>query len=105
MEDDSLVEWVGVDDEKIVATSAIIFYEFPPSYTDKMGIKGYVTNMYTAPEYRGRGIASSLLDKLVEEARARNVKDLWLGASKMGRPVYLKYGFEELNSWLDFEVS
>lgn len=101
MADNSLVEWVGIEHGSIVATAAIVFYDFPPTYTNKSGMKGYITNMYTAPEYRGRGIATLLLDKLVEEARARKVEKLWLGASKMGRPVYMRYGFHETNEWLE----
>lgn len=99
--DHSLIEWIVLDNDRIIATAAIVFYEFPPTYTNKSGIKGYITNMYTAPEYRGRGIATSLLDKLVEEAKSRKVEKLWLGASKLGRPVYLKYGFKETNEWLE----
>ncbi len=65
MKDGTLVEWVAEENNVIVATAAIVFYEFPPTYTNKSGIKGYVTNMYTAPAYRGRGIAASLLVKLI----------------------------------------
>ena len=101
LRDGSLVEWVGIEDGTIVATGAIAFYDFPPTYTNKSGVKGYITNMYTAPAYRGQGIAALLLDKLVAEARMRNVEKLWLGASKMGRPVYLKYGFQETADWLE----
>ena len=104
MNDGSLVEWVAEENGTIIATAAIVFYEFPPTYTNKSGIKVYITNMYTAPAYRGRGIATSLLDKLIAEAKARNVEKLWLGASKMGRPVYLKYGFEETNTFLELNI-
>lgn len=102
--DRSMVEWVGVDNDRIVATAAIVFYEFPPTYTNKSGVKGYITNMFTALEYRRRGIAAALLDKLVAEAWARKVEKLWLGASKLGRPVYLKYGFSETDEWLELDV-
>ncbi len=100
----TLVEWVAEDNDVIIATAAIVFYEFPPTYTNKSGIKGYITNMYTLPAYRGRGIASLLLDELVSEAKERKVEKLWLGASEMGRPVYLKYGFKETNEWLELNL-
>lgn len=58
-------------------------------------LKIFTDNLQFAPEYRGKGIATSLLDKLVEEARNRKGEKLWLGASKLGCPVYLKYGFKE----------
>lgn len=101
LENDSLVEWILEDNEKVVATGAVIFYEFPPTYTNKSGIKGYVTNMYTSPEYRGRGIATNMLERIVEEAKKRKVEKLCLIASKMGRPIYLKYGFIETDEWLE----
>lgn len=104
MKDGSLVEWVAQEDEKIVATAAVIFYAFPPSYTNKKGVKGYITNMYTNPDFRGRGIAGLLLDRLVKEAASRDVKTLWLSASKMGRPVYLKYGFKETGEWMELDL-
>ena len=106
MSDGTLVEWVAEEHGKIIATAALYFQEFPPTFTNPNGIniKGYVTNMYTAPEYRGRGIARKLLDCLVIEAKEHHVLKMWLGASKMGRPVYLDYGFQESDVWLDMDV-
>ncbi len=101
MADGRMIEWVAEDQGVIVATTAIIFYEFPPIFTNKSGVKGYVANVYTAPDYRGRGIATALLDRAVAEAKRRGVEQLWLGASRMGRPVYLKYGFTETDEWLE----
>ena len=76
LQDRSLVEWVGLEGGAIVATAAVVFYDFPPSFANRTGVKGYVTNMYTAPEHRGKGVATALLDKLAAEAKARNVASL-----------------------------
>ncbi len=103
-ENGTFVEWLLEEKGEIVATAAIIFYEFPPTYTNKSGIKGYITNMYTKPEFRGRGIASGMLSRLVEEAKRRGVEKLWLGASKMGRPVYKKFGFIDSDQWLELNL-
>lgn len=102
--EDSLVEWLVLDHNKIIATGAISFLQFPPTYTNKTGIKGYITNMFTEEAYRGRGIAKALLHKLTEEAKERGVTKLWLGASRMGRPVYLKFGFQETDEWLELDL-
>ena len=102
--DGSLVEWLVEDGAQIIATAAIVFYQFPPTYTNKTGWKGYITNMYTADSYRKRGIATHLLEKLVEEAKSRNVKKIWLGASTLGRPVYEKFGFKGTGEWLDLTI-
>ena len=100
---DELVEWVLDDDGEIVATCAILFYEFPPSFTNKSGVKGYITNVYTKPELRGNGIATKMLGFLTEEAKKRGVKKLLLAASSMGRPVYKKFGFIEASEWLKLD--
>ena len=89
-----MVEWVAEENGEIIATSAILFYEFPPSIDFPNGNKGYIANMYTKPEYRGRGIATALIGKLTEEAIARGITRLWLSASNDGKPVYIKCGFE-----------
>lgn len=89
---------------KIIATGAIVIYEFPPTYTNSSGRKAYVTNMYTEEAFRGKGIATNLLKKLVEEARERDIKKMWLGASKLGRPVYKKFGFKETDEWMELEI-
>jgi len=102
--DGSLVEWVVEDSTEIIATAAIVFYQFPPTYTNKTGWKGYITNMYTSDNYRKRGIATNLLEKLVEEAKSRKVKKLWLGASSLGRPVYERFGFKATGEWLDLTI-
>lgn len=105
MGDDSLVEWLLTEDGSIIATAAIVFIEFPPSYTNRTGIMGYVANMYTSPDYRGRGIATSLLEKLVWEAKSRGVQKVCLIASKYGRPVYRRFGFSETDEWMEMDLS
>lgn len=102
--DNTMVEWVAEENGQIAATAAIVFYDFPPTWTNTTGRKGYITNMYTDPAYRKQGIATALLQKLVEEAENRQVFRLWLGASKDGRPVYRKFGFRETDEWLELNI-
>ncbi len=98
---ETIIEWLVEDKGTIVATGAIVFYAFPPSYTNASGIRGYITNMYTHPTYRKQGIATSLLERLIQEAKDRNVIKVWLGASTLGRPVYEKFGFKQSDEWLE----
>ncbi len=104
LSEDRMVEWVVENDGVMIATSAIIFFELPPSFNNVKGIKGYVANMYTAPEYRKQGIASSLLERLMNEARERNVDKIFLNASEAGKPVYHKFGFRKNDAWMDIEL-
>ncbi|WHY94678.1 GNAT family N-acetyltransferase [Neobacillus cucumis] len=104
LSDGTLVQWLVEDHEEIIACGAVIFYEFPPSYTNKTGKKAYIANMYTNENYRGQGIATKLLTKLVEEVRSSGISKIWLGASKMGRPVYKKFGFRETDEFLELNM-
>ena len=100
----TLIQLVVEDNGEAVACGAVILYDFPPSYTNKTGKKGYITNMYTREDYRGQGIATRLLTKLVDEAKALGVPNLWLGASEMGKPVYKKFGFKESDDSLELTL-
>ena len=102
--DGSMVQWVCEDQGEIIATSAIVFYEMPPSFTNGYGWIGYIANVYTAAAYRRRGIATALLERVVQEAKVRNVKLIWLRASEEGTFLYEKYGFSHGNDWMRLEL-
>lgn len=55
--------WVAEIETVAVSTGALSFWEKLPIYAGKQnGLKvGYVSNMYTIPEYRRKGIASSIV--------------------------------------------
>lgn len=100
----SLVEWLAIENGQAVATAALVFYDFIPSDANKSGVRGYITNMYIAPEHRRKGVATALLGRLAEEAKVRGVKRLWLHAAEMGRPVYVKFGFREADGFLELNL-
>ena len=103
-EENSFVEWLAEDSGKIIGTAAICFIEFPPSFTNRSGIKGYVTNMYTVPECRGAGIATKMLELIIEEAKNREVSTVLLAASSKGAPVYQKSGFQKAEEWMKMDL-
>ena len=95
------VQWFVEQDNEVMATGAIQFIAFPPSYFNPTGIRGYIANMYTLPEHRNKGIARKLLQQLEAEAKARNVQHLFLIASEMGKPLYKKNGFTENDIYME----
>lgn len=98
--DESFILWIALDDDKIIATSGICFYSVPPTYSNMTGLVAYVMNMYTKPEYRLRGIAANLLEHLLEDAKLRKCEKVTLNTSKMGRHLYEKYGFKDVNDYM-----
>ena len=67
----------------------------PPSSKNLAGVEGYILNMYTALEWRGRGIARMIVEELTSAALAANARFVSLRASDQGRPMYEKAGFAE----------
>jgi len=51
IENGSLICWVGVTDEILLATAGICFYQLPPTFSNPSGRIAYITNMYTDPPY------------------------------------------------------
>ena len=59
-----------------------------------LGREGLVLNVYTAPSWRGRGVARQLMDTIIAWAAAdAGIVRLVLAASPAGRPLYEKMGF------------
>jgi GNAT superfamily N-acetyltransferase len=54
----------------------------------------YLFSVYTAPEHRGKGVASRLVSVLVESARTRGFARVELHSTDMGRHLYERLGFE-----------
>jgi ribosomal protein S18 acetylase RimI-like enzyme len=76
-----------------VACAILVWWPMLPTLTDFHRSRGYVSSVYTAPEYRRRGIARTLMENLIACARERGLSRLILWASEMGRPLYLDLGF------------
>ena len=93
LRDGSFAAYLAFDGEQLAATSGISFYSTPPNTKNTTGKTAYIANMFTKPEYRGRGIATRLFDMAVKEARRRGCGKVALSATDMGRPIYNKYGF------------
>lgn len=101
---DQFIQWLIEHEENVIATGGIQFISFPPSYSNPTGIRGYILNMYTEPENRGRGLAKQLVERLLEEARVRSVHHIFLISSPMGKSLYKKIGFNENDIYMEYFV-
>jgi len=82
--------------DRFAASGGISFYQIMPTCDNPDGRKAYVMNMYTRPEYRRQGIAGEVLELLIAETLERGITCITLDASEMGRPVYEKHGFIQM---------
>ncbi len=87
------IAYLVYDNKKFIGAGGVSFYRVMPTYHNPTGKKAYIMNMYTALEYRRRGIALHTLDLLVKDAREQGVSKIALEATDMGRPLYERYGF------------
>lgn len=77
----------------VLAGVGIFFADFPPHWMDPQPVRAYVLNVYTAPEARGKGYATLLMEAVLAECGKRNTPTVVLHASPLGRPVYERLGF------------
>lgn len=88
----------------VVATGGLVVYDNPPSPSNPSGTEGYIMNMYTAPAWRGHGLAKLILNRLVEHARAEGAGRIWLRASDIGRRAYERFGFQARDNYMQLFI-
>ncbi len=78
----------------LVAGALIQFREALPSPLTHQAVRGYLFNVYTEPEFRGRGLAKHMTQALLDLAHVQGVGIVELHASKEAEGLYRSLGFE-----------
>jgi GNAT superfamily N-acetyltransferase len=100
LEDGSYVGWLTSEGGRVVAGAGMWLMDFPPHWMDEGSVRAYLLNFYVDPEVRGRGLAGQLLKLAVDESDRRGIEVVTLHASKFGRPIYERFGFEATNEMM-----
>ncbi len=87
---------MGFIGDKPICTAFFTVAAMPPNDQYPNGRVAYVSNVYTVPEYRKKGYARHLMEKLVQTAYEMDVTAINLNASTAGRPLYEKLDFAVL---------
>jgi GNAT superfamily N-acetyltransferase len=85
--------WFAEEDGRVVGTSGLVFSHRPPTLTCASELHAYVLNMYTLPGWRGRGVATVLLQHMIEYVRTTPARRIALHATDVGRPIYERLKF------------
>jgi len=80
--------------DEIAAAGGMVIRQRPGSFVNPSGREAYIMSMYTAPQYRKQGLATEILNSLVEQAKKLGIVTIELHATADGEPVYKKYGFK-----------
>ncbi len=94
--DGSCSAWIAHCGNKPVASGGVTIIKTVPVPEDPTLETAFLHSVYTVPAMRGRGIASALLDRLLEYCRDKGLHRVQLNASEEGRNVYRKKGFQPL---------
>ncbi len=90
-------------ERKGVAGGSIWLREVQPYPGFNGGKVPYLMSMYTEPEFRRRGLGTMVTKNAIEWARENGYRSITLHASRMGRTVYEKMGFENSNE-MEYEI-
>lgn len=79
----------------MAAIGSLCLFSRIPYQENLTGQEGYILNIFTSKNYRKQGMANQILDAIIDEAKKRGVRRLWLSSSDQGKPIYLDKGFRE----------
>jgi ribosomal protein S18 acetylase RimI-like enzyme len=93
--------WITTQEGHPVASAGMLILDWPPHPLDPTGCsRAYLLNVYVEPEQRRRGLARTLLEICLAEARRRGIRVVSLHASREGAPLYQQLGFKTSNEML-----
>lgn len=87
------IAYLAFESNDFVGTGGVCFYTVLPTFHNPTGRKAYVINMYTIPEYRNKGVAGEILDRLLKDTENAGIEFVSLEATQMGRHLYEAKGF------------
>ena len=93
MQDNTCLGVVAEEDGRVIADAVIYLFETMPDEVNIRGLTAMLYNVYTLPEYRGRGIMAQMLPEVIRLAREAGAVELKMTAEKKAIPLYERMGF------------
>jgi GNAT superfamily N-acetyltransferase len=96
--DGSYHHWLAVDDlGRVAGGGGVLLCPWPANPRDSCTQRAVILNVYTEPEFRKQGIARQIMLAILDWVKERGFHAVNLHASKEGRRLYEKLGFEATN--------
>ncbi|MDQ6421771.1 GNAT family N-acetyltransferase [Paenibacillus sp. LHD-117] len=95
------VVWVAEIEGEIVSHVFIEIIDTVPRPGRKKSPFGYVTNVYTVPEYRSQGIGGKILDEVNNWAKENGLTFLMVWPSETSVQFYERYGFRSAEEMME----
>jgi GNAT superfamily N-acetyltransferase len=98
-----VIAYLAEDNRKVVAISIMCFYNIIPLLYNLDGKMALLTDMYTIPAYRNKGLGMTLLNSIMEYAKTLGYKKVVLNAADSGRKLYKRYGFKDIDGEMSYK--
>ena len=99
--DDRSMFFLAKEGEEVIGGSGVAICKILPSRNNTTGEFAYIFNMYVEKNHRRKGVASALLQHIIDECLTKNIDRFYLHASDEGRLVYLKMGFNKSDNFYE----
>ncbi|MFN8492702.1 MAG: GNAT family N-acetyltransferase [Caldilineaceae bacterium] len=96
--------WIATTDAEIVSHIFIQHISKVPKPNRLAEALGYVTNVYTRPTYRNRGIGTKLMAHVLQWATEQDLESLIVWPSTASIRFYERAGFHQGSEMLEYEV-
>ena len=87
---------------EIAGCGGVCLYQEMPSPDNPSGDCAYLMNIYTRPEFRGRGAGKKIVNWLIDQAVQRRITKIYLETSVSGRTLYQAMGFTDMRGYMRF---
>lgn len=104
MAEERQANWLALEDDGIVACVTVHRVPLVPRPCRIVDAFGVVTNSYTLPERRGRGIGTELLEHVEAWARNEDLELLIVWPSEQAASLYRRAGFSDEHDILQFQL-
>lgn len=85
--------WVAAGGDTVVGSAWLRLVDKLPNPGEEPEWHGYLSSLYVAPQWRGAGLGSALLQVCLEECDRRGVDAVLLWPTPQSRSLYLRHGF------------
>ena len=90
--------------DELVANCGFYFDEHFPTYNNPTGYCGYICNVFTKEEYRGRGFQKKLLKECMEYAKSRGITNFKLSTKNENAiKLYKSIGFMPMDNMYSYK--
>jgi GNAT superfamily N-acetyltransferase len=95
------VGFAAVAQGRIVGNGGLVFLERPPYNGNLAGSEAYLMNMYTDPEWRQKGVAEGIVNRILPFAKEAGAKRIWLHSEPKAKRIYERAGFVPKSSEME----